>query len=174
MHAPQSSADTDSVADTSAPVVPAQGATAPPPSGPRRPPQRHDLNGLRGVAIALVVVFHIWMGRVSGGVDVFLTLSGFFFTASLLRSAESGASLNPITRISRILRRLGPPLLITLFAVAVTSVFLLPRTRWADLGDQLVSGVFYFVNWQLATTANDYLAADPSVSPVQHLWSVAV
>lgn len=169
MHVPQSSADT-----SAAVAVPAQGDAAPASSEPRRPPQRHDLNGLRGVAIALVVVFHIWMGRVSGGVDVFLTLSGFFFTASLLRSAESGASLNPITRISRVLRRLGPPLLITLFAVAVASVFLLPRTRWADLGDQLVAGVFYFVNWQLATTANDYLAADPSVSPVQHLWSVAV
>lgn len=139
-----------------------------------RPPVRTDLNGLRGIAIALVVVFHIWMGRVSGGVDVFLTLSGFFFTASLLRSAEAGASLNPVARVTRVLRRLGPPLIITLAAVAVASVALLPRTRWADIGEQLVSGVFYFVNWQLATTANDYLAADPSVSPVQHLWSVAV
>ena len=144
------------------------------PGAQNRPPQRRDLNGLRGVAIALVVVFHIWLGRVSGGVDVFLTLSGFFFTASLMRSAQAGASLNPVTRVVRVLRRLGPPLLITLLAVAVASVFLLPRTRWADLGDQLVSGVFYYVNWQLATTANDYLAADPSVSPVQHLWSVAV
>ncbi|MCZ4519300.1 acyltransferase family protein [Rhodococcus ruber] len=163
--------DSDSATDFTTPV---QGASAPVPGPQGRPPQRRDLNGLRGVAIALVVVFHIWMGRVSGGVDVFLTLSGFFFTASLLRSAEAGASLNPITRITRVLRRLGPPLLITLLAVAVASVFLLPRTRWADLGDQLVSGVFYYVNWQLATTANDYLAADPSVSPVQHLWSVAV
>lgn len=163
--------DSTSATDFAAPI---QDATVSVPGTPGRSPQRRDLNGLRGVAIALVVVFHIWMGRVSGGVDVFLTLSGFFFTASLLRSAEAGASLNPITRITRVLRRLGPPLLITLLAVAVASVFLLPRTRWADLGDQLVSGVFYYVNWQLATTANDYLAADPSVSPVQHLWSVAV
>ncbi|MFI8565030.1 acyltransferase family protein [Rhodococcus sp. NPDC078407] len=161
----------NSATDFSATV---QGEPSSVPGTQGRPPQRRDLNGLRGVAIALVVVFHIWMGRVSGGVDVFLTLSGFFFTASLLRSAEAGASLNPITRVTRVLRRLGPPLLITLLAVAVASVFLLPRTRWADLGDQLVSGVFYYVNWQLATTANDYLAADPSVSPVQHLWSVAV
>ena len=48
---------------------------------------RHDLDGLRGVAIALVAVFHVWFGRVSGGVDVFLVLSGFFFGGRLLRTA---------------------------------------------------------------------------------------
>ncbi len=57
---------------------------------------RHDLDGLRGVAIALVAVFHVWFGRVSGGVDVFLALSGFFFGGRLLRTALTpGASLWP-------------------------------------------------------------------------------
>ncbi len=139
-----------------------------------RPAVRQDLNGLRGVAIALVVVFHVWMGRVSGGVDVFLTLTGFFFTASLIRAAASGGSLNPFARLGRVLRRLGPPLAIVLFAVAVATVVILPRTRWVDIGNQLISGVFFFVNWELASTSQDYLAADPDVSPLQHLWSVAV
>ena len=48
---------------------------------------RHDLDGLRGIAIALVAVFHVWFGRVSGGVDVFLVLSGFFFGGRLLRGS---------------------------------------------------------------------------------------
>lgn len=135
---------------------------------------REDLNGLRGIAIALVVVFHIWMGRVSGGVDVFLVLTGFFFTASLIRSAQSGGSLNPITRVTRILRRLGPPLVLVLVGVAVATALLLPRTRWVDIGNQLVSGLLFYANWELAWTSQDYLAADPTVSPLQHLWSVAV
>lgn len=143
-------------------------------SPPSRPAVRQDLNGLRGVAIALVVVFHIWMGRVSGGVDVFLTLTGFFFTASLIRTAQSGGSLNPFVRVGRVLRRLGPPLILVLVGVAAATIILLPRTRWVDIGSQLVSGVLFFANWELAWTSQDYLAADPNVSPLQHLWSVAV
>ena len=53
---------------------------------------RHDLDGLRGIAIALVAMFHVWFGRVSGGVDVFLALSGFFFGGKLLRAALNPAS----------------------------------------------------------------------------------
>ena len=56
-------------------------------SKPAAQPYRADLDGLRGVAILLVACFHIWFGRVSGGVDVFLTLSGYFFIGSLLRHA---------------------------------------------------------------------------------------
>ena len=57
---------------------------------------RHDLDGLRGIAIALVAMFHVWFGRVSGGVDVFLALSGFFFGGKLLRAA-----LNPESSLRR-------------------------------------------------------------------------
>ena len=54
---------------------------------PPLPAYRTDLDGLRGIAIMLVACFHIWFGRVSGGVDVFLALSGYFFIGSLLRHA---------------------------------------------------------------------------------------
>src|ERR1700722_15744051 len=64
---------------------------------------RHDLDGLRGIAIALVAVFHVWFGRVSGGVDVFLALSGFFFGGKLLRAALSpDHSLSPIPEVIRL------------------------------------------------------------------------
>ena len=55
---------------------------------------RYDLDGLRGIAIALVAIFHIWFGRVSGGVDVFLALSGFFFGGKLLRAALDPHSIS--------------------------------------------------------------------------------
>ena len=43
---------------------------------------RADIQGLRFVAVLLVVVYHVWLDRVSGGVDIFLVLSAFFLTSS--------------------------------------------------------------------------------------------
>ncbi|MEC3915041.1 acyltransferase family protein [Nocardia sp. CDC160] len=134
---------------------------------------RLDLDGLRGVAIALVVAFHIWAGRVSGGVDVFLVLSGFFFTGMLIRRADGGP-VGVVTTVRRTLRRLLPAMVVVLAAVAVATVSLLPHTRWSDIAGQTIASLFYYQNWYLALSWSDYLAADPSVSPLQHLWSMSV
>ncbi|MEU8896094.1 acyltransferase family protein [Nocardia sp. NPDC048505] len=129
---------------------------------------RHDLDGLRGLAIALVVLFHLWMDRVSGGVDVFLVLSGFFFTGMVLR----GGAIGPTLR--RTGRRLLPALLVVLAAVLAATVLLRPYTQWGDISAQTLASAFYYQNWYLAGAELDYLAPDPSVSPLQHLWSMAV
>lgn len=135
---------------------------------------RYDLDGLRGLAIALVVVFHIWFGRVSGGVDVFLVLSGFFFTGMLVRRAERAGSVGVLPVLRRTSMRLLPALMVVLAAVAAAVVLLRPYTQWSDLAEQVLASALYWQNWQLALSWSDYLAADPSVSPLQHLWSMAV
>ncbi|MFE3544269.1 acyltransferase family protein [Nocardia sp. NPDC059177] len=135
---------------------------------------RSDLDGLRGLAIALVVVFHVWMGRVSGGVDVFLVLSGFFFTGLLLRRAERDETAWEWAVLRRTARRLVPAMTVVLAAVVVASTLLLPYTQWSDIAAQTVASLFYHQNWELALSWADYLAADPSVSPLQHLWSMSV
>ncbi|BCN59423.1 acyltransferase family protein [Rhodococcus hoagii] len=139
-----------------------------------RAAHRHDLDGLRGLAIGLVVVYHVWFGRVSGGVDIFLTLSGFFFVASLLRAAESGGRLDPVPVVRRVLRRLLPPLVLVLAAVVAFTVTMHPATQWFDTARQVTASLTFLQNWHLADSASDYLAADPSVSPLQHLWSISV
>lgn len=162
-----------SISSTDQPTAPgsdredAPGAPASPGS------YRLDLDGLRGVAIALVVAFHIWAGRVSGGVDVFLVLSGFFFAGMLLRRADSG-TVGVLTTVRRTLRRLLPAMIVVLAAVVVAAVVLLPHTRWSDIAGQTLASLFYYQNWYLALSWSDYLAADPSVSPLQHLWSMSV
>lgn len=109
---------------------------------------RYDLDGLRGVAIALVAVFHVWFGRVSGGVDVFLALSGFFFGSSLLRSALTpGSSLAPLPRVARLARRLLPALIVVLAASAVLTILVQPQTRWETFADQTLASLGYYQNW---------------------------
>ncbi|GAS96152.1 acyltransferase 3 [Mycolicibacterium canariasense] len=136
---------------------------------------RHDLDGLRGVAIALVAVFHVWFGRVSGGVDVFLALSGFFFGGRLLRMAlRPGAALRPVPEVIRLVRRLLPALVVVLAAAAVLTILVQPETRWETFADQSLASLGYFQNWELAATAANYLRAGEAVSPLQHIWSMSV
>src|SRR6201987_2379979 len=136
---------------------------------------RHDLDGLRGIAIALVAMFHVWFGRVSGGVDVFLALSGFFFGGKILRAALNPAvSLSPVAEVTRLVRRLVPALVVVLAGSALLTILVQPQPRWEIFADQSRASLGYYQNWQLANTASDYLRAGEAVSPLQHIWSTSV
>ncbi|OBJ37665.1 acetyltransferase [Mycobacterium colombiense] len=136
---------------------------------------RYDLDGLRGIAIALVAVFHIWFGRVSGGVDVFLALSGFFFGGKVIRAALNPAvTLSPASEVVRLIRRLVPALVVVLAGCAVLTILVQPETRWETYADQSLASLGYYQNWELANTASDYLRAGEAVSPLQHIWSMSV
>ncbi|STC68184.1 acyltransferase family protein [Corynebacterium pilosum] len=140
-----------------------------------RPAYRYDLDGLRGYAIALVVLFHVYVGRVSGGVDVFLLLSGFFFLGSQLRYAlRPHASLNPWWPIWRTARRLLPALAVTLVATVIAVLLFAPELMTPELTQQLTAAAFYFINWELISQDLAYSAASVDTSPLQHLWSMSV
>ncbi|OBI52047.1 acetyltransferase [Mycobacterium kyorinense] len=136
---------------------------------------RHDLDGLRGIAIALVAMFHVWFGRVSGGVDVFLALSGFFFGGKVLRAALNPASsLSLLPEVTRLVRRLLPALVVVLAGCAVLTILVQPQTRWEAFANQSLASLGYYQNWELAGTVADYLRAGEAVSPLQHIWSMSV
>jgi peptidoglycan/LPS O-acetylase OafA/YrhL len=136
---------------------------------------RHDLDGLRGIAIALVAMFHVWFGRVSGGVDVFLALSGFFFGGKVLRATlDPRVSLSPVSEVIRLVRRLLPALVVVLAAGAILTILVQPETRWEMFADQSLASLGYYQNWELAHTASSYLRAGEAVSPLQHIWSMSV
>jgi peptidoglycan/LPS O-acetylase OafA/YrhL len=163
---------------TTPPPVPATVSTAGP--GPTMGTRkagfyRHDLDGLRGIAIALVAMFHVWFGRVSGGVDVFLVLSGFFFGGSVLRTALTPDSLlSPTPEIRRLVRRLLPALVVVLAGSAILTILIQPETRWETFADQSLASLGYYQNWELASSASNYLRAGEAVSPLQHIWSMSV
>lgn len=136
---------------------------------------RPELDGLRGIAIGLVVIFHVFVGRVSGGVDVFLLLSGYFFLGSQLRYAvRRNASLNPWWPLWRTVRRLLPALAVVLTATVALAWWLTPQLITPELTAQLNGSLFYYLNWELISQEAAYAAADADTSPLQHLWSMSV
>ncbi len=136
---------------------------------------RYDLDGLRGIAIGLVVIYHVFVGRVSGGVDVFLLLSGYFFLGSQLRYAgKPDASLNPWWPIWRMLRRLAPALMLTVGITFILIQFFTPELMRTELVKQIQATVLYYQNWELARQNADYAAASADTSPLQHMWSMSV
>ncbi|WP_410876904.1 acyltransferase family protein [Nocardia sp. A7] len=136
--------------------------------------RRQDLDGLRGIAIALVVAFHVWAGRVSGGVDIFLVLSGFFFTGAVVRGVERRGDVSVGETVRRTARRLMPSLVVVSGTVLLATVVLRPYTQLGEASAQTLASMFYGQNWYLAIAELDYLSPDPSVSPLQHLWSMSV
>lgn len=136
---------------------------------------RADIDGLRALAILLVVVYHVWLGRVSGGVDVFLMISAFFLTASFARRMKHGARMRVGTYWLRKFRRLLPAAVVTLLGVLATAYFLYPPTMWPSLWRQTWASLFYVQNWELAFSEVDYYARDEAVpSALQHFWSLSV
>ncbi|GHD04188.1 acyltransferase family protein [Zhihengliuella salsuginis] len=160
----------------------AAGPTAPPrATAPERatdvakPAFRPEIQGLRAFAVLMVVVYHVWLGRVSGGVDVFLLVSAFLLTVSFTYKVEAGRPLKLVGYWLNRLRGLLPAAIVVLLAVVAATVSLLPRTRWEEVANQTVSSLFYFQNWQLAVDSVNYYAANQSsASPLQHFWSLSI
>ena len=134
---------------------------------------RPEIDGLRAVAVLLVAVYHIWLGRVSGGVDVFLMLSGFLVTGSLLRAAGRGG-IGIGAFLGRLAARLLPTAALVIAAVLLCTRLLLPEPRWRDVLGEAFASALHHLNWSLALDAVDYLARGEETSPLQHFWSLSV
>ncbi|WP_156754916.1 acyltransferase family protein [Actinokineospora pegani] len=139
------------------------------PAGHHRP----ELQGLRALAVILVVVYHVWLGRVSGGVDVFFVISGFLVTGQLVRATTRGG-IPFRSHFGRLLKRLVPSATVVLVAVAVAAVFLLPGNRWLQTVREITASALYAQNWQLAFDSVDYYAQNNTASVVQHFWSLSI
>lgn len=162
--------------DGPAPDPPTAGSPAAPGRG-RQPSDgsrfRPEVEGLRAVASLLVVIYHVWIGRVSGGVDVFFALTGFLAAGQLVRASERGG-VDLFSQWGRTLRRLIPPAAVVLVGTIVASVLFLPESRWPQTVQEVVTSAFFVENWQLAADSVDYYAAHNTASVVQHFWSLSI
>ncbi|MGR0158866.1 acyltransferase family protein [Paenarthrobacter nitroguajacolicus] len=136
---------------------------------------RPEIQGLRSLAVLMVVSYHIWIGRVSGGVDVFLLISAFLMTLQFTGRYKQGRPMDLLRHWLHLFRRLLPAVVVVLLGTLAATFIFLPPTRWAEIVQQSWASLFYFENRLLQDLAVDYYATDHSMaSPVQHFWSLSI
>ncbi|MET7425225.1 acyltransferase family protein [Dactylosporangium sp. NPDC005555] len=146
----------------------------PKPSGDRFRP---DIEGLRAVAVLLVVANHAGLGLVHGGyvgVDVFFVISGFLITLHLFRELQQTGRIGFGAFYGRRIVRLLPASTIVVIAtVAAAWAWMSPVQAKAVVYDALAAAA-YGINVRLSVLGTDYLSAELEPSPLQHFWSLAV
>ncbi|WP_062462984.1 acyltransferase family protein [Demequina soli] len=152
---------------------------APPASSPAAAPDgfRADIQALRALAVTLVVVYHLWPARLSGGyvgVDVFFVISGYLITSHLWREAVATGRIRLGRFWARRARRLLPSALTVLAATAAATLAFAPEALAPGFLKETVAATLYGENWYLASQAVDYLGAESAASPVRHYWSLSV
>ena len=136
---------------------------------------RPELHGLRGLAIALVVLYHVWFDRVSGGVDVFLFLSSFLLVGTFLRRVDRGEGTRPLAYWGRTFKRLLPPTAVVSLATLGGVYLILPADRWMPAITDAIGSLLHVENWVLIQRGVDYnAAAETGPSAFQHFWSLSI
>ncbi len=134
------------------------------------------LDGVRAIAVSLVVLFHI---RVAGfgsgflGVDIFFVLSGFLITSLLLAEIDRTGRIALTAFWSRRVRRLFPALVVLLLVVAGVTAVAATFTERASIRGDLLSTTTYVANWHFIGTSS-YFANNGVDSPLHHAWSLAI
>ena len=138
---------------------------------------RPDVEGLRAVAIVLVVLYHVHAGLAPGGyvgVDVFFVISGFLITGQLVRELRTTGRVSFLAFYARRVRRILPAAMVTVMVTAVASALLLNPLAAKRALDDLPSAIYFGANIHFAAQGADYFNAGLSPSPIQHFWSLAV
>ena len=135
------------------------------------------LDGLRAVAVTLVVAYHLDFGWARGGflgVDLFFVISGFLITTLLIREHDSAGRIALGSFWTRRFRRLVPPLVImTAATVAATRLYGLPE-QWSSIRWDAAAAVGYLANWRFVFAEQSYFETLLGPSPLRHTWSLAV
>jgi peptidoglycan/LPS O-acetylase OafA/YrhL len=140
-------------------------------------PVRGDIEGLRAIAVVMVLLYHARLPGISGGfagVDVFFVISGFLITSLLLREVQRSGRISLTGFYARRARRLLPAATVVLLFTGAVGYLVLPAGPRGQLGENILASTFYVVNWSLAAQSVDYLAEDSAPSAVQHYWSLSV
>ncbi|HWD65378.1 MAG TPA: acyltransferase, partial [Solirubrobacteraceae bacterium] len=164
--------------------------TAPPrksrPSGQTRAkPRTHrpqlphfgGLDGLRGIAVIAVILYHggvVWASGGFLGVEVFFVLSGFLITSLLVEEWAASATVRLRAFWGRRARRLLPALFVLVLVIGIYYTAAGSNQAVPGFSGDGLSALFYFSNWHQIAAGTSYFAASGPVSPFQHTWSLSI
>ncbi|WP_219107820.1 acyltransferase, partial [Austwickia sp. TVS 96-490-7B] len=139
--------------------------------------RRPDIQGLRAIAVGLVIVYHAGLPVPGGfvGVDVFFVISGFVITAMLIREIETQGRVRFARFYLRRFRRLTPALALMLSVTLVMSAVALgPFGAQAVAAQTALGAVLLVANGVIAVTTGGYFDAPAESNPLLHTWSLSV
>jgi len=146
--------------------------TAPPRTGHRRP----DIQGLRAVAVLLVLVYHAGLPMLGGfiGVDVFFVVSGFVITALLVRELERTGRIDFTRFYTRRVRRLLPALALVTTVTVLASWALLPLQSQGFTGATGIAASVFLANFEIMRSTGGYFGPAADENALLHTWSLGV
>ena len=137
---------------------------------------RADIDGLRAIAILLVIAFHAQVPFLQGGfvgVDVFFVISGFLITRLLLQELSDSGTIALGGFYARRIRRLLPLSALVIASTLIASRWWVAPVDQPDLALDAISAAFYFANWHFALDSAQYMAQTDH-SALLHFWSLTV
>ena len=137
---------------------------------------RPDIEGLRGIAILLVLLFHAGLPWTPGGfvgVDVFFVISGFLITGKLWRESQQPGGLSITKFYAWRIRRLLPAALVAIVIVSAIGLLAVAPLNRSELAADAASAALSLANMRFIGSV-DYFAATSTPSPFLHFWSLAV
>lgn len=137
---------------------------------------RADIDGLRAIAVALVVLFHLEVrGFAAGyaGVDIFFVISGYLITGQILRDLSCG-KFSFTEFYARRARRILPALIVTIMLSFAVGWLWLPPDSLRQLAKEATHGLLSIANVQYWREANQYFAPSSQQLGLLHLWSLSL
>jgi peptidoglycan/LPS O-acetylase OafA/YrhL len=145
-------------------------------ASPRRIPYEPSLDGMRGLAVLAVLLYHggvTWAAGGHLGVDAFFVLSGYLITSLLLTEWRDTQTIVLVQFWARRARRLLPALFVMLVGMALFCLFVAKPDVLDQLRGDGIATLFYVMNWRLIISGQDYFNLFTS-SPFEHMWSLAI
>ncbi len=152
---------------------------APEPAAGDRPGRRHitALDGMRGIAVLLVLCFHFKLGPFHGGfvgVTVFFTLSGFLICSRTLSEVGRSGGFRMLDFFERRVRRLAPAAILCILAVVICASAFGTREQHAAVPGDAIAALANVANWRFLVHGTSYTDLFAAPSPLNHFWSLAI